>query len=300
MPNTLGPRLAAYIAALPKGPVHIVTFLVDLNTSLQKSIRYVIRMEPGVQTPGRNPRAWVRLLPRFGLGFSSRSCAISASRRASSRAISFNCAPTSSLSTDRKAPRSISPICTPGLRFICPAPAGSAWIATSGMFCGEGHLPLVRDAALPLRRADFRAGRAGQCRFPFRYAGYPCRRGAPDHFAIFRCRPGQGSTRSAKKSMPISSADDVRLTMGGEPTFVSIDDFESAEWNTAAVGPTKRALADKLIRRLHTRFAPGGMLHYGQGKWYPGESLPRWDFRSIGGRTASRFGTIPASSRMWP
>ena len=70
----------------------------------------------------------------------------------------------------------------------------------------------------------------------------------------------------------------MRLTQGGEPTFVSIDDMDGAEWNTLAHGDKKRELAHQLTHRLKQHFAPGGLLHYGQGKWYPGEPLPRWAF----------------------
>src|SRR5439155_26357921 len=71
---------------------------------------------------------------------------------------------------------------------------------------------------------------------------------------------------------------DVRLTMGGEPTFVSLDDRDSPEWDIAPLGPNKRRQGMQLVKRLRDRFAPGAVLHFGQGKWYPGESLPRWAF----------------------
>ncbi len=69
---------------------------------------------------------------------------------------------------------------------------------------------------------------------------------------------------------------DVRLTMGGEPTFVASDDPDGEEWNTAALGKTKRARAAELYHRLKAEYAPTGLAHFGQGKWYPGEPLPRW------------------------
>ena len=71
---------------------------------------------------------------------------------------------------------------------------------------------------------------------------------------------------------------DVRLTMGGEPTFVSVDDMEAKEWNTAADGPQKRKRGLDLIQRLKNSFGRGGFIHKSTGKWYPGEPLPRWQY----------------------
>ncbi len=69
---------------------------------------------------------------------------------------------------------------------------------------------------------------------------------------------------------------DVRLTMGGEPTFVSIDDPDGDEWNTTAQGPNKKRLAADLFHRIRKRYGAQSLVHFGQGKWYPGEQLPRW------------------------
>ncbi len=208
-------------------------------------------------------------------------CAISACRRASSPAISSSCGRTSSRSKAPPAPTDDFTDLHAWTEVYLP---GAGWIGldpTSGLLCGEGHLPV---AATPhYRSAAPISGlvEPSEVSFSFEMGVKRIAEQPRVTDAVFAKRPGRRSTRSAKKSTPISCAQDVRLTMGGEPTFVSVDDYQSAEWNTAAVGPTKRMRADELIRRLRERFAPGGLLHYGQGKWYPGEPLPRWAFCAL-------------------
>ena len=155
---------------------------------------------------------------------------------------------------------------------------GAGWIgldATSGLLTGEGHIPLActpePQSAAPL------SGIVETCETAFEYVMKVERIWeAPRVTKPYTEEQWQAIDALGKQVDRSLSDGDVRLTMGGEPTFVSSEDSLAPEWNTAALGENKRTIAAQLFRRLKERYAPRGLAHFGQGKWYPGEPLPRW------------------------
>jgi uncharacterized protein (DUF2126 family)/transglutaminase-like putative cysteine protease len=253
-----------------------IDLLVAVNQRLWKDIRYTIRMEPGVQTPEKTldllsgscrDSAWlmVQVMRRLGI----------AARFVSGYLIQ--------LKSDVKSldGPSGTEVDFTDLHAWCEVYLpGAGWVGldpTSGLLAGEGHIPL---AASP----------EPQSAAPISGVVEPCKTEFEFEMRVDRIYESPRVTKPYTEDQwaEIAAlghaldkelvANDVRLTMGGEPTFVSIDDVDGAEWNTTAVGPNKAKLSDELLKRLKDRFSTGAFLHYGQGKWYPGEPLPRWSY----------------------
>ncbi|MCC6438886.1 MAG: transglutaminase family protein [Acidimicrobiales bacterium] len=275
----LGPGLRAWLAEVDRSEQRTVPFLVGLAQRLQGEIAYEVRFEPGVQsceeTLGRGAgscrdSAWllVEILRHLGL----------AARFVSGYLVQLvpDQAP---LDGPAGPPADFTDLHAWAEVYL----PGAGWFGldpTSGLAAAEGHLPLAAtptpQSAAPL------SGATDVCEVQFAYTNEVVRLDEPARVTKpYADEQWAAVDRLGRQIDRDLLERDVRLTMGGEPTFVSVDDMEGEEWTIAADGPAKRRLAQQLTMRLWDRFAPGGMLHAGQGKWYPGEALPRWQYAVI-------------------
>jgi uncharacterized protein (DUF2126 family)/transglutaminase-like putative cysteine protease len=266
------PLLEGYLESVACAPTTI-GFLTGLNRALSQKIAYRVRMEAGVQTPEETlssrsgscrDTGWllVQLLRRAGL----------AARFVSGYLIQLrpDVAGASGVREDFADLHAWAEAYVPGAGWIGLDP-------TSGLLAGEGHIPLAATPS-PIGAAPI-TGTHGAAQAEFSADMRTERlRETPRVTRPYSEAQWQAILAAGDAVEKRLRAGDVRLSMGGEPTFVALGDGAAPEWNTAALGPTKGDYADKLARRLRERFAAGGLLHHGLGKWYPGEPAARWAY----------------------
>ncbi len=247
---------------------------IHLNRKIKDAIDYKIRLEPGVQTCDETlekksgscrDMAWLLVETLRHLGLAARFVSgYLLQLRADIRPMHGLKGP----------PEDIGDLHAWAEVYL----PGAGWVgldATSGLLTGEGHIALAR-AATPAEASPI-IGSLDACEVNFSFEITLQRilesprpsRPYTDHQWREILETGRAIDTELKEG-------DVRLTMGGEPTFVHSEDRQGAEWHTAALGPTKKPLSSKLLRRLRACYAPGALVHTGQGKWYGGEPLPRW------------------------
>ncbi len=274
--DPVGPLLAEWLeqVQMPEGGTPTVNFLVALNQRLQHDIAYTTRMEPGVQDPevtlGKalgscRDSGWllVQILRHLGL----------AARFVSGYLVQLR-------SDDKPLDGPAGPEADfTDLHAWCEVfLPGAGWVGldpTSGLFAGEGHLPLAATPR-PASAAPV-TGATEPCEVTFEFANVVTRVHEDPRvtlpYSVEQWSRIDALGAAVDERLAVG---DVRLTQGGEPTFVSVDDMEAEEWTVGADGDDKRARSWQLTGRLADAFAPGALLHSGQGKWYPGEPLPRW------------------------
>jgi uncharacterized protein (DUF2126 family)/transglutaminase-like putative cysteine protease len=268
------PLIASYLEGISRERVRTIDFIVELNRRVANDIQYLIRLEAGTQSPEET------LVKRSGSCRDSAALLVQLFRHLG-MAARFVSGYLIQLVPDVKAldgPVGATQDFT-DLHAWCEVYLpGAGWIgldATSGLLAGEGHIPLActpePSAAAPV------SGAVDECEIAFEHQ-MSVRRvwEAPRVTKPYSDAQWSSIERLGRAVDGDLEALDVRLTMGGEPTFVCVDDPDGAEWNTAALGPNKRKLAAALYHRMKNRYAPAGLAHFGQGKWYPGEQLPRW------------------------
>jgi len=251
-----------------------IDFLVAVNQRLCQDIKYTIRLEPGVQTPEESleklggscrDSAWL-LCQLF------RHCGLAA-RFVSGYLIQLK-ADQKSLDGPSGAEKDFTDLHAWTEVYL----PGAGWIGldpTSGLLAGEGHIPLAC-APDPTSAAPI-SGVVDECKCTFSHEMTVSRILESPRVTLPYTEGQWTQIESLGHAIDADlKKGDVRLTMGGEPTFISLDDPDGPEWNFTAVSQKKRVLSGELVKRLRRKFAPGSLLHYGQGKWYPGEPLPRW------------------------